>query len=183
MAKKSQGKDEKTGRFLPGNRFWEARSSHGRKPIFQGPEQLWSACVEYFQWVEENPLYDDRLVTYQGEATHEPVPKMRAMTIGGLCIFLDVTVKQWAEWREGRADLSEVISQAESIIRMQKFEGAAADLLNANIIARDLGLADKSEHSGPDGAPIPIDDMPSVEKWRRLAFMLRKASEDGDAKG
>ena len=31
----------------------------------------------------------------------------------------------------------------DSIIRTQKFEGAAADLFNANIISRDLGLVDR----------------------------------------
>ena len=45
-------------------------------------------------------------------------------------------------------------SQVEDIIRTQKFEGASAELLNVSIIARDLGLADKSEHSGPNGGAI-----------------------------
>jgi hypothetical protein len=35
----------------------------------------------------------------------------------------------------------------EEIIRTQKFEGASADLLNPNIIARDLGLADKQDNT------------------------------------
>lgn len=39
-----------------GNRFWEARSSHGRNPKFESPEALWAACCEYFEWVEANPL-------------------------------------------------------------------------------------------------------------------------------
>ena len=39
-------------------------------------------------------------------------------------------------------------------IREQKFVGAAADFLNASIISRDLGLADKREISGPNGGPI-----------------------------
>ena len=34
---------------------------------------------------------------------------------------------------------------------VQKFAGAAADLLNANIIARDLGLADKQDLTNSDG--------------------------------
>ena len=44
----------------------------------------------------------------------------------------------------------------EEIIYNQKFTGAAADLLNPNIIARELGLADKqqNEHTGVDGKPI-----------------------------
>ena len=37
----------------------------------------------------------------------------------------------------------------------QKFMGAAADLLNANIISRDLGLADKKDHTSSDGSMTP----------------------------
>ena len=39
-----------------GNRFWEARSSHGANPKFKDPSDLWGACVEYFEWVDDNPL-------------------------------------------------------------------------------------------------------------------------------
>ncbi len=38
-----------------------------------------------------------------------------------------------------------VITRIKETIFTQKFEGASADLLNANIIARDLGLADKKD--------------------------------------
>lgn len=107
--------------------------------------------------MEQNPLYEDKLVTFQGSATHEPVAKMRAMTIAGLCLFLDVSFETWTEWRRSRPDLSDVISRAEAIIYQQKFSGAAADLLNANIIARDLGLADKSELTGKDGGALVIN--------------------------
>lgn len=128
-----------------GNRFWELRSSHGRKPIFAEPEQLWEAAAEYFKWVEQNPLYEDKLVTFQGAATHEPVAKMRAMTIGGLCLFLDIDRTTWPEY--GKKDgFSQVVTRVEEVIRDQKFAGAAADLLNPNIIARDLGLAEKQEY-------------------------------------
>jgi hypothetical protein len=136
-----------------GNRFWEARSSHGRKPIFASPEELWLACQEYFTWVEDNPLWEDKLLTFQGSATHEPVAKMRAMTLDGLSIFLDIDIETWRNYSK-REDFFGVTSRVERIIRTQKFAGAAADLLNPNIIARDLGLADKSEFSGADGGPI-----------------------------
>jgi len=49
-----------------GNQFWKTRSSHGRNPIFPTPDALWDAACEYFQWVEDNPLWEDRLVTFQG---------------------------------------------------------------------------------------------------------------------
>lgn len=139
----------------PGNQFWKARSSHGRKPIFPSPDVLWNACVEYFDWVEANPLWEDKLVTFQGMATHEPVAKMRAMTLDGLCIFLDISRRAWDGYRE-REDFLPITQNVEQVIRSQKFQGAAADLLNANIIARDLGLADRSELSGKDGAPLQM---------------------------
>lgn len=136
-----------------GNRFWEARSSHGRSPTFATPDDLWAAATQYFDWVEENPLFEDRLITFQGSAIHEPVAKMRAMTLSGMCIFLDIGRSTWDEYCKREGFLA-VTSRVAEIIRTQKFAGAAADLLNPNIIARDLGLADKQEHSGPDGTPL-----------------------------
>ncbi|WP_343807588.1 DNA-packaging protein, partial [Paenochrobactrum glaciei] len=129
--------------------------SHGAKPKFENAEDLWSACCEYFDWVDNNPLYEDKVTSFQGVNTHEPIAKMRAMTLMGLCFFIDVSIKQWNVWRDGRPDLSEVISRAEAVIYQQKFAGAAADLLNANIIARELGLADKQDLSSSDGSMTP----------------------------
>lgn len=168
----TEGKDEQTGRFLPGNRFWEARSSHGRNPKFETPEDLWAACVEYFEWVEANPLYEAKAFAHQGNVTVANLPKMRAMTIAGLCLFLDITRETWTEWRKSRPDFSDVIRAADEVIYSQKFSGAAADLLNANIIARDLGLAEKNEHTGKDGAPIKTEDVTGYDLARRIAFAL-----------
>lgn len=165
------GKDKKTGRFLPGNGFWKARSSHGRAPKFETPETLWDACCEYFQWVEDNPLWEDKVTSFQGVNTHEPIAKMRAMTISGLCIFLDIDRKTWDAYR-ARSDYFHIVTRAEEIIRDQKFSGAAADLLNANIIARDLGLSEKQEHTGKDGGPIQTEEVGGYELARRIAFAL-----------
>ena len=73
--------------FQKGNKFWLARSSHGRNPIFSDPEQLRNACYEYFEWVQANPLYEDKVNFHQGQAVHEPITKMRAMTIQALTFF------------------------------------------------------------------------------------------------
>ena len=158
-----------------GNRFWEARSSHGRKPIFATPEDLWQACQEYFAWVEDNPLWEDKVTSYQGENKHEPIAKMRAMTLDGLCIFLDIDGSTWRKNYSKNEDFIPITARVEKIIRTQKFTGAAADLLNANIIARDLGLADKSEMSGKDGGPIETKEVSDLEGAQRVAFMLGRA--------
>lgn len=136
-----------------GNRFWEARSSHGRNPIFADPEQLWDAACQYFQWVEDNPLLEMKPFAYQGVVIQEPVPKMRAMTIDGLCIFLDITRQTFDNYC-GREGFFDIMTRIQSVIRSQKFAGAAADLLNPNIIARDLGLIDRQEVKSTGESPV-----------------------------
>lgn len=138
-----------------GNKFWLARSSHGRNPKFDDPEVLRNACYEYFEWCENNPLYEEKLFHAQGVITKDTVTKMRAMTLSGLCLFIDIDLGTWDNYRKNQ-DFFRVTKEIEQIIYNQKFSGAAADLLNANIIARDLGLADKqqNEHTGVDGKPI-----------------------------
>lgn len=138
-----------------GNEFWKARSSHGRKPIFPTPDDLWEAASQYFDWVEANPLWEAKPFAFQGVVTVEPIAKMRAMTITGLCIFLDISAQAWSEYKQ-RDGFGEVATRIDEIVRTQKFEGASADLLNANIIARDLGLADKSEFGGKIEAAVTV---------------------------
>jgi hypothetical protein len=89
--------------------------------------------------------------------TLQELPKMRAMTVAGLCLFLDISQEAFGDYR-AREGFSDVTTRVDDIIRTQKFTGAAAGLLNANIIARDLGLADKSELTGKDGGPIATDN-------------------------
>lgn len=139
-----------------GNQFWKARSKHGRDKLFASAEILWESCCEYFQWVEDNPLWENKVAQFQGSVVDMPAAKMRAMTIGGLCIFLDVDRSTWTEWKTNK-DFSAVVKKAEEVIYEQKFTGAAADLLNSSIIARELGLSDKSDiaHTSPDGSMSP----------------------------
>lgn len=130
-----------------GNQFWKARSTHGRNKLFESAEVLWNACCEYFQWVEENPLYEVKAFAYQGVVVQEKIPKIRAMTKAGLCLFLGINQNTWNRWRDGEdKDFCRVTHEVEEVIYSQKFAGAAADLLNANIIARDLGLSDRVQN-------------------------------------
>ncbi len=159
-----------------GNRFWEARSSHGRNPLFADADTLWTACLEYFQWVEDNPLWEEKGFAFQGAVTKESFAKMRAMTLDGLQNFLDISDDTWRNWRKDRQDFFGVITRVEKIIRQQKFEGASADLLNPSIIARDLGLSDKQELTGKDGGPIETKEVSNIEAARRIAFILAKGA-------
>ncbi len=72
------------------------------------------------------------------------------MSIEGLCIFLDIstqTFHDYADNKDGRyKDFIDITTRIKEILRTQKFEGAAAGFLNPNIIARDLGLKEKTEN-------------------------------------
>jgi hypothetical protein len=130
-----------------GNRFWELRSKHGRDKLFQSPKLLWDAACEYFEWCEDNPLIE---IDFKGkDADQVELPKMRAFTMQGLCLYLNCGTAYFRNFKnEKRAQgqgFKSVIAKIEETIYTQKFTGAAAGFLNANIIARDLGLTDKQE--------------------------------------
>ena len=131
-----------------GNKFWKLRSKHGRDKLFATPLLLWEAACEYFEWCENTPLLETRGFAYQGIVTKETFPKMRAMTMEQLCFYLHCSDSYFrvfkSKLKEKDEDFLTVITDIETTIRTQKFQGASADLLNANIISRDLGLMDKS---------------------------------------
>lgn len=141
--KANKGRDNK-GIFLPGNKFWRNRERHGRKLTFETPELFYEACLEYFDWVDDNPLPEVKAFASGKTLT---IPLMRAMTLRGLCRHMGIGRRSWDEYR-GREDFTEVCEAAEDIMFEQKFTGAAAGLFNAAIIARDLGLADRTEVEG-----------------------------------
>lgn len=132
-----------------GNQFWKLRSKHGRDKLFETPELLWQSACEYFQWCDENPLKEEKLFHYQGEVKSKDISKLRAYTLTGLCLYLDCTEDYFRSFksqdRKKEKDFITVITRIERVIFNQKFTGASADLLNANIISRDLGLIDKKE--------------------------------------
>ena len=114
---------------------------------------MWEAACEYFEWCQDNPMQEGVLAKYRDRAEIESVPKMRAFTIEGLCLHLDCNKDYFTQFQaslKGKddkvsKDFSRVINKIKQVIYVQKFEGAAAGLLNPNIIARDLGLVDKKE--------------------------------------
>lgn len=126
-----------------GNKYWHFRGKHGRDYKYT-PEKLWEEAVKYFDWIEDNPLYEEKGFAFQGVVTKEDFAKMRAMTLTSFCIFADISFQTFENYKKEK-DFIDIITRIENIIRSQKFEGAAAELLNPNIIARELGLSDKAE--------------------------------------
>lgn len=130
--------------FQTGNEFWKLRSKHGRDKLFASPELLWKAATEYFQatdkrkWVKKDWVGKD---AYEVERETET-----PYTLSGLCLYLGCHRAYFHDFKKTCSDdFSDVITRIEDIIYTQKFEGATVGVFNANIIARDLGLVDKSD--------------------------------------
>ena len=146
MAKKELDTEsgDKTPHHNTGNEFWKYRSSHGRKPIFESPEQLWDAACEYFEWATKTTLKEKKLFMFQGEVIEGTVEHPRAFTIGALCLYLDISDQTFQDYGK-RDDFIGIVEHIKQTIYQQKFSGAVAGLMNSNIIARDLKLKDTSE--------------------------------------
>lgn len=132
-----------------GNEYYKLRTKSGRDKIYKTTNALAKACNEYFEWCQKNPLLESDIlkqhVNGEGEKlVNVSIPKMRPFTIHGLCNFLDIALSTFQEY-EKREGFSVITTRVRQIIYAQKFEGAAAGFLNANIIARDLGLVEKKE--------------------------------------
>lgn len=147
--------------FEKGNKWWMARTKVGAKRLFENANSLYEACLEYFQWVEDNPLTSEKVGFSKGEVCKTTIEHPRAMTSSGLSLFLGVTHECLIKWKNEREDLRPVILWAEQIIWNQKFTASAAGMLNANIISRELGLADKKQHEF--NSPKMVINPPSGE--------------------
>lgn len=128
------------------NQFWKLRSKHGRDKLFSSPKLLWQAACQYFEWCEQNPLFE---IDFKGkDATEVKLPKMRPFTMQGLCSYLHCNTAYFRTFKsrldENSEDFDTVIRIEETVYN-QKFTGAAVGFLNANIISRDLGLIDKKD--------------------------------------
>lgn len=158
-----------------GNQFWKIRSKHGRDKIFATPEIMWDAACEYFDWCDNNPLQEDQVFAFQGVTTHDSIDKMRAYTLKGLCLFLGVSenyFKTFADQQKDEKDFIAVITRIKDVIYTQKFTGAAAGLLQTNIIAMELGLKAKSEITGLDDAPLIPDQKLTKDQIDKLIDKL-----------
>lgn len=141
-----------------GNQFWKKRTKHGRSKAFT-PTTLWKACCEYFEWVEQNPFFEEKIFCSYGEIVKGHIEHPRPKTIEGLTVFLGIQQSTWAEWKKPANELSGVAQEVDRLMREDKFSGAAAGIYNSNIIARDLGLRDNQDHTSSDGSMSQPDEI------------------------
>lgn len=147
----------------------------GRPAKFPTPQDMWNRAVDYFKWAEKNSLIEEKAASDSGTPTVIRLKKMRAFTITGLTLFIglnDETFRRYGTGENGNGEFKEVVGLIKQVIHEQKFTGAAADLLNANIIARDLGLYDKqvTENINFNSIPMSKEEIKTIENELESEF-------------
>lgn len=150
---------------------WRAANPPKGRPKTYSPNMLWSLACEYFERVKNNPIKKQDFIK-GGESAGQIVEldQMRPFTWQGFSDYLceqgfNARIYDYKLNRDNRyQDFSEVIDAIDSVIYSQKFEGAAAGVFNANIISRDLGLADRSQVTVTEEQPLFGDEPEDDEK-------------------
>lgn len=138
------------------NQYYLLRVRSGRQPEYT-PEALLQRANEYFEWVEQNPFKEEVLFHSQGIVTRDYVTKKRPLTIEGFCIYANIVKNTFYSYEKSK-DFVNITSYIRETIENQQLELASAGFLNANIIARKLGLSDKSEVKVTQEQPLFGDD-------------------------
>lgn len=141
-------------------------TGRGRSRTFETPDDLRDACLEYLEWADHNPLIEEKHFCAQGQIFTAELKKPRAVTIVGLCLFLGVHRHTWQNYRiSDEFDL--VCDEIEDRMKQYKFENAVAGLMNPTLIARDIGLVEKSEVSN-SGTVTHVNYSPADYKQAEL---------------
>lgn len=126
------------------NTYWQDRKKDGRDPEYK-PQDLWERACEYFQWCDENPWVKKDFVRGGDSAgSIVDLETSRPYTLTGFCDHARISEKTFGNYHKNEGYV-QVTTRIKQIMFTQKFEGAAVGAFNANLIARDLGLADRKE--------------------------------------
>lgn len=128
-----------------GNEFYKKVKAPTGRPKKYTPKELWDKAVEYFAWVESNPLFTTKVL---GNGRKIQIAIVRPMTEMAFCLFANISLDTFKRYKDSLGaykDFCGVSRNISLIIYTQKFEGAAIGLFNTNIIARELGLSEKTQ--------------------------------------
>ena len=141
--------------------YWEGRKKIGRPKAIQTPQKLWDLACEYFQSVDENPGFKkDFIKGGEMAGTIVDIETMRPYTWEGLEDFLFekgiiTNLNDYRQNTDGRyQDYAGIIRAIGKVIFNRNFSGAAMNFLNSNLIARQLGLAEKTQLKVTEEQPL-----------------------------
>lgn len=149
---------------------WRKNKKFKRPKAFETPDELWRYACEYFIYIDEHPYQKQEPIKsgdYAGSIM--TVDSIRPYTWNGLEIYLfqKGIIYDLQDYKRNTDDryteYKEVIGAIDKVIFDQKFSGAAVGAFNANIIARELGLADNQKVEVVKEQPLFADETENDE--------------------
>lgn len=189
--RKSEGCNEMSFEYDQGDKFWTKRMPFaGQIPAFASAQELYEAASEAFSWLHDHPLREEVLFHNKGAVVRTFTTRPRAFTWRGVALCMGISDAAFVHYRKNE-EFKPVVDWIESVIHTQKFQGAAVGIFNPNFIARDLGMADRSEVTGKDGGPLATQDVTEeklLDEAKRLGiplehFGIGNSEEEGGGAG
>ena len=128
--------------FEIGNEYYKYRKKHGRDRIIQDHIELMELADAYFKKCLENPCIV-KTTDPRGETIIEK-PKVFQKDE----LAMECGVSQWRtinDLKEVSKDFMQVVTYIEKTIKTQKMQWGYVGVFNSNIVARDLGLKDRTD--------------------------------------
>lgn len=154
-------------------------NNKGRTKHFDNPGLLWSAALEYFKWVNDNPWYK---AEWKGDALRR-IPIGRPYTLAAFCLRIGTTDDYFRVFKSQLKstdpmydDFNMVIRKIEHVCRSQRFEGASVGVFNAHFMSYDLGMR-KDEGNGGASAPGITIVVNTLEDNELLESVKRRIAE------
>ena len=124
------------------------------RPLKYKPDELLVKFQEYITWAKDHPIPIVKKVTNTttkgdtyGSDSLETKPRL--LSIGGFLVFIGAGSDWWQSLDREDAKRKEEFSRVKGFIRefcqSYQSEMASAEIFNANIVSRLLGLADKKD--------------------------------------
>lgn len=136
--------------------LYKMRNPLGR-PRKYTPEELWETACKYFEWCDDHPWTKYEAIKSGADAGKLiEMPLKIPYTLEGLCFFCGVA-ETFLRANRNDGDFSSVIEEIYKIIETQQFTGASVGAFNSNIIARKLGLVEKTNISTPEGEELRVN--------------------------
>lgn len=150
----------------------------GGRPLKYTPKELAEKFSEYVEWANENPLetgYSEE-ISYVKTKRHleHSETKPRMVSIRGFLVWLGTDMNWWYGLPSGKRgeEFSRVIARIKDYCEHYQTELASAGIYKENIIARLLGLVDKSSVTTKGDAVTVVvrsdEEKDRIEKMKEL---------------
>ena len=162
--------------FEKGNEFWRIRAKDGRDKIIKDTKKLAEDAEKYFKTCIDNPLEVEK-VGFNGLKTVQSYPMV--FQKGELARFCGVS--QWRtieDLKEDSKDFLQVVTQIEDVIKSQKFRYGMIGVFNSNIVARDLGMKERTDMTTND-APLESNFVVASKKVsKKVEKFIKNLTEE-----